>query len=229
MAERPILFRAPMVRAILAGTKTQTRRVVKLPEGAQQVAYWAPPGGRSREGWADPGVNYWTERGNHLDACPYGQPGDRLWVRESHLLDPPIDGTWPSVGDTFAAVADIPERYRNPSYVLYRADEKLTGDWRWRPSIHMPRWASRILLEVTDVRVTRLQDISEAGARAEGAEPIRCAEFAPADRDLLDLPLLDPATPHRNGFASLWDSINGAGAWEANPWVWAVSFRRMAR
>lgn len=209
MKERPILFSAPMVRAILEGRKTQTRRVVKLND-AGRVAR----GGRQ-----------WHIDDDHAAlACPYGQPGDRLWVREAHLLDPPIDGTWPSVGDSFTSIDDIPERYRNPEHVLYRADDKLTTAWRWRPSIHMPRWASRITLEVTDVRVERLQDISEADAQAEGVD----RDTEPCDhtrRSCADVGCLGPT--HRAAFCDLWMQINGADSWAANPWVWVVSFRRL--
>lgn len=214
MTERPILFSAPMVRAILAGTKTQTRRVVKpQPTPATQFNTNVPhqPGD-----WIWPYKDSSAQRVTNLPGgpegwskhCPYGQPGDRLWVREAHMLDPPIDFTWPSVGDTFASVADIPDRYRSPEHVLYRADEKLTGEWRWRSPIHMPRWASRITLEVTDVRVQRLREINELDALAEG---IAHSTFN------------DPRVEYR----WLWEAINGAGAWDANPWVWAVSFERV--
>jgi hypothetical protein len=200
MKERPILFSAPMVRAIQAGTKSQTRRVAKP---------------RVRPSLLEPGD--WTDQyvldlGNHewlMRDCPYGAPGDRLWVKEAHLLDPPIDGTWPSVGDSFASINDIPAKYRNPGHVIYRADGKLERDWRWRPSIHMPRWASRITLEVTGVRVERLQAISEADAIAEG---------------ITHSTMNDPRVEYR----WLWESINGPGSWDANPWVWVVEFRRVA-
>ena len=216
MKERPILFSAPMVRAILAGTKTQTRRVVNLPADAKHVCYWAPPSGRSESGYADPGVNYWTPDpagetdSNHLCPCPYGQPGDRLWVREA------FSGPWcMEAQDGMAAVP--PSKWGESSRVWYWADGDPTyGDWtKPRPSIHMPRWASRILLEVIAVRVERLQDISEADAVAEGVD------FAGHTDEIMH----DYSPDER--FSMLWESINGAGSWNENPWVWVVEFRRV--
>lgn len=223
MRERPILFSAPMVRAILSGTKTQTRRVVKgapINRGSYLLGVYQGTWGIHAD--VDKEGGLW--RGQ----CPYGQPGDRLWVREAHLLDPPIDGTWPSVGDSFASVSDIPERYRDPRHVLYRADGKLTGEWRWRPSIHMPRWASRITLEVTDVRVERLQDITEADAIVEGIERDEnhpeLWKRGPLRNDLIPTPWT--GFP-RLAFQSLWEGINGTDSWDANPWIWVVEFKRV--
>ena len=202
--ERPILFSAPMICAILSGTKTQTRRVVKLPANAKHVQYWTPPSGKSEPGWADPGVNYWTPDpsgetdSNHLDRCPYGHPGNRLWVREAFMHEP-ADYCW-------EASVSIPSR---PAVTTYRAD--FEGDTRgagWKPSIHMPRALSRILLEITAVRVERLNDISADDSWAEGI----------------------PHSPDVNPiheYAALWESINGPGSWAANPWVWVVEFRRL--
>lgn len=181
MTERPILFQGPMVRPIRAGTKTQTRRICRLQADADH-----------REGGA-----MWTHA-QQLDRCPYGRPGDRLWVRESHWFakdeHDPVTGYFPPP----KTVEDV----------IYRADGEVPGKV-WRPSIHMPRWACRIVLEVTDLRIERLQDISEADARAEGY-----VLGAPPCSD-------DP----RGWYRHLWESINGAGSWARNPWVWAVSFR----
>ena len=182
MKERPILFSAPMVRAILSGAKTQTRRIVK---NAHMM---------SVDGELVPIAAF----------CPYGQPGGRLWVRE-----------------TFACVCTQEMRY-----VEYKADRSLAdfdgydnpAGGRWRPSIHMPRWASRITLEITDVRVERLQDISEADAVAEGARPT----LAP-----LDTVRLGAAGTAKEGFRQIWESINGPGSWDANPWVWAIEFKKL--
>ena len=314
--ERPILFSGPMVRAIREGRKTQTRRIVK---GA-----WEFDGDESGCGWEPP-------------TCPCGKPGDRLWCRESHRFPPDFDGM------SAAKIADLAldAGYQEPwAPVLYPADgaTRDAGAWletfphreAWgkvRPSIHMPRWASRILLDVTEVRVERLQAISEADAIAEGfdvemcegvfrqaagkaeqkyarwleledrSEPdgywcVDCADAAaktlkaevcgwndyyecdsnqycnecdsalcvslseygaatvlgltdsrehiwpylPAkDGEALSLAELcdgmgDLRDEHHGrlaqiGFATLWDSINGPGSWEANPFVWAVSFR----
>ena len=213
MKERPILFSAPMVRAILAGTKTQTRRVVK-PESGLLVYLQEDYGCRYSASYTPgvaPVVNVTPGRPHTeivLPHCPYGQPGDRLWVRESfsgvHDYDSGHDGRpWP------------PSAWFQDDPIWYWADGNPEhGDWtRPRPSIHMPRWASRILLDVTDVRVQRLQDISEGDARAEGVTPLAGPD---------DLPGV-----WTGAFERLWDSINGAGAWLSNPWVWAVSFRRV--
>lgn len=183
--ERPILFSAPMVRALLAGTKTQTRRAVKpTPRRVDGgVPYHDAPT------WAH------AEPGSAVVRCPYGRRGDRLYVRETWAAPHSMDGHTPRF---------MPRDTR----VHYAATEDRDG-LLWRPSIHMPRWASRITLEVTEVRVERLQAISEADARAEG--------FELGAPPCTDAPI--------RWYRHLWDQINGAGAWDANPWVWAVSFR----
>lgn len=236
MAERPMLMSAPMVRAILAGTKTQTRRVVKVPHenplGRWEVMPWGGPnGGRTRDGQTVPFQNViWHSRTGESIACPYGQPGDRLWVRETWMPDPPINDEWPSTefhGTRHGNLSLIPQCYRKPFHTLFRASwdgHELIG---WRPSIHMPRWASRITLEITAVRVERLQDIGEADAVAEGVAP------QPTCR-----PDDDTAAFSRIGrvhgdsfpiarYAALWEHINGPGSWAANPWVWVVEFKRL--
>lgn len=203
--ERPILFSAPMVRALLGGSKTQTRRVAKVPANATDVRYWAPPSGRSQPGWADPGLNYWTPDAsgatlsNHLDPCPYGQPGDRLWVRE-----------------TFAKIEGQTRPWIETDYrATYTHGDRL-GDLlgikkRWTPSIHMPRAASRITLEVAGLRVERLQDISRGDAMAEGCP----------------FPNMAQGDDPRQWYADLWSEINGPDSWTANPWVWVVEFKRV--
>lgn len=185
---RPIIFSAPMVRAILADEKTQTRRVCS--------------GNWLRCLDPDDEDDRWTA----TLACPYGWPGDRLWVRET---------LYTSDGDVF---------YRADDLAVDCDDQPETDHWKLSgqtiPSIFMPRWASRITLEITDVRVQRLQAISEADAQAEGVTAALFAQLWPS----LPLP---PAADH--AFAHLWDSINakrGFG-WDANPWVWAISFRRV--
>lgn len=185
MKERPILFSAPMVRAILAGTKTQTRRVVKQHLERLGDGDWYAfdhKGLNYRVNARHTTVAAWAHL---LQFCPYGQPGDRLWVREA----------WSGADD--------------PSHkhcVHYRADgERAT---RWRPSIHMPRWASRIALEITGVRVERLNDISEADCRAEGLG-------GTVDRA-------------HHWYRVLWEQINGPGSWDANPWVWVIEFKRVS-
>jgi hypothetical protein len=186
--ERPILFQGAMVRAILAGTKSQTRRPVK-----GLALEWLAPGMFTPEYVALP------ENG----LCPYGHPGDRLWVREAWAQNSGTEGGYLYRAD------------HGGTSGFYKTDLK-TGLWthachKWRPSIHMPRAASRIALEITDVRVELLQDISESDANAEGC----------------DLPSVDQDWSQcRRWYQALWESINGPGSWDANPWVWAVSFRR---
>lgn len=199
MKERSILFSAPMVRAIFEGRKTQTRRIVKpQPAGA-----WAAPG---------------------KTACPYGATGDRLWVRETWGLDAYTGDMQFSIkyragGDSYVTERNGSDEWV-PIYQRYMDGCGLDDKWdRWRPSIHMPRWASRITLEVTGVRVERLQDISEADAIAEGVE-----HDGDCWKSYIDG--VGPFTTARISFKSLWDSINKDRApWESNPWVWVVEFK----
>lgn len=195
MKERPILFSGPMVRAILDGRKTQTRRVVKpQPETATDCPYHVGVG-QSRKS----------------RTCPYGTVGDRLWVREAWL---PFDQDH-VIGD--CKVAYMAEA--TPTSEEIRKEYIREGrNYRWRPSIHMPRWASRITLEITGVRVERLQEISETDAIAEGAMSQLCS--------MHDQPDAMKFT-HRNGFTNLWQSINGPESWASNPWVWVIEFRRL--
>lgn len=194
MSERPILFSAPMVRAILAGTKTQTRRAVR-PVG-NDGGFVLQDYGR---GWwpyrSDDGESPMKGDNEIPHACPYGLPGDRLWVRETWGFNPDFPGLL--------------------GHVCFRADRGHEHDGiNWRPSIHMPRAASRITLEVTGVRVERLQSISEADAIAEGVQRTAGGSWLPG-----------PCDHPEWAYHQLWDQINGDGAWAANPWVWAVSFR----
>lgn len=233
MKERPILFSGAMTRAILAGQKTQTRRVVKPQPHIDAM------GNFCWDGW-----NFGQDfNGPHIQAiaspipssktgrvhCPHGKPGDRLWVRE----------TW----STHACFDHLPPS-ECPKSIHYWADGKVkTG--KGRPSIHMPRWASRILLEIVSVRVERLQDISEADAEAEGCERLD------SERDERDwkicpqcggtglytalgagggvLPDTDcrECDTYAKRYRHLWDSINGEGSWAANPWVWVIEFKRV--
>lgn len=227
MKERPILFSAPMVRAVLYGTKTQTRRALRVqPPGATRgfCTYHHPDDDRK-------GAHHWAlDGGSLLDfclPCPYGQPGDRLWVRES-WAEVPRHEPWTD--------EDLPWR-KDGRILVYAADPQWSGArqflcadgvlrWakpeRWRPSIHMPRWASRITLEVTGARVERLQDISEADAVAEGI--VRQPDGGHGLADTTHYHFSDP----RQSYFSLWEQINGPGSWAANPWVWAIEFRRIA-
>lgn len=223
MKERPILFSAPMVRAILAGTKTQTRRVCKPAQSHALSAVVEVPDPQER-GQVYGGSHFGDEEGDVRFASPYGQPGDRLWVRE----------TWLNLqGTGIERVTGDPSRY------AYAADTPSGshGDecrknygLKWRPSIHMPRWASRITLEITSVRVERLQNISEADARAEGIVSRRIGTGRCTGlRNAFGLACDESAwaVDARQAYGHLWDQVNGPGSWEANPWVWVVEFRRV--
>ena len=228
MKERPILFSGSMVAALLAGTKTQTRRIVKLPHD-NPLGKWEPTtfggsdGGRTRDGKTVPleRVIWHTRTGDSL-CCPYGAPGDRLWVRETHAIVPRTAYAH-SEGVQQAIRHDDP--LDHDAAIFREGWTRSQSGFSWRPSIHMPRWASRITLEVTDVRVERLQDIGEADALAEGIQrysgPLRWVRYIDA--------LTGDAkhnTP-RDAFRSLWESINGSSSWDANPWIWAIEFRRL--
>lgn len=201
MTDRPIIFSAPMVRALLDGRKTQTRRVLpashpKFPQHNQirmDVLAYNP---QRPEAWYWDGVH---DRVGASFPISYA-PGDRLYVREAHAL-------WADDESRIAAQAiegtDDPCIYR-ADYIADANCENMGGD-RWRPSIHMPRWASRLTLTVTDVRVQRLADLTDEDAQAEGMAPLMNPEPVEA-------------------FRALWNSLHGPGAWDANPWVVAVSF-----
>ena len=203
MKERPILFNSEMVRAILEGRKTQTRRVVKPQPGDFQRVV------RSRDSLSGWGYARMISGVQNI-TCPYGQPGDRLWVREGFRL---ISQLGPETWDTFL-------------HPQYKSDMKIGHICSimrefykpgWKPSIHMPRWASRITLEITDVRVERVQDITDEGIMAEGFGYNQLREDG---RMKNGFPIID-------GFADLWDSINAKRgySWDLNPWVWAISFK----
>lgn len=225
MKERPIIFSAPMVRALLAGTKTQTRRAVK-PQ--PDITGMRTQDGEGRS-WGPKDVEYRTHDAEHYLSipgacvgpmrCPYGSPGDRLWVRENGWERPERTPRMMLEGaDTWA-----------PYY--YDADNEDVESLRaWgfkrRPSIHMPRWASRITLEVTGIRAERLQDIGDADAQAEGTPCWVCG--GPLDgRSEDDCHCFHKQADARD-YRYLWESINSAGSWDANPWVWVVEFRRAA-
>jgi hypothetical protein len=208
MKERPILFSAPMVRALLAGTKTQTRRVVKPQPDSTHSGYPYWNIGGYRASWCRSAEDGGPLVPTNPLLCPYGQPGDRLWVRE-----------------TFGHF-ERNENFKPGCDVFYRADGDCLELEPWRPSIHIPRWASRILLEITSVRIERLQDISHEDARAEGLE---CMAGAPecGYRNYLDKTSQDWTLSPRESFPSLWESINGPASWSANPWVWPLDLRRL--
>lgn len=202
MTERPILFSAEMLRAILKGGKTQTRRKAPIRElnilqhpGDRLI--WSVSFLKAIKGTlaSHSGGKFSDLQARSIIASqfnPYGWPGDLLWVRET-WFDPQMDG----------------------GRVLYAADQpEVHPIHRRRPAIHMPRWASRITLRITDVRVERLQDISEDDARAEGW---------PGPFTETGFPIASPLA----WFANVWTNINGSSAWDDNPWVWALSFERV--
>lgn len=216
--ERPILFSGPMVRAILEGRKRATRRVVKPQPVVGDGGCWYPEPPRKT---AHRARHYANEahlrKGLARDFCPYGLPGDRMWVRE----------TWAPHADeaeTFRSYQRMEMGSTRPD-IFYRADGGEPHVNSWRPSIHMPRWASRLTLEVTEVRVQRLQEISEEDAKAEGIVP-HMGGWAVQDSDWR----VGSPTPNV-AFKFLWNSINGARpgcSWEFNPWVWAITFKRVS-
>lgn len=227
--ERPILFSAPMVRALLAGTKTQTRRIAK--PSRKYPFEFIGSGTKADPDWNDPSCwGFLSEDGDawllkdgtkepdiHQIPCPYGQPGDQLWVRETHFNWWSIDKGNPAGPRVFSHVA----AFAADGYELEHGE-------KWIPSIHMLRAASRILLEIVSVRVERLQDISEEGAIAEGIEIVSLKGLrtgVPLYRNY-GCPQI-PDRSARYSFQTLWGSINGTGSWEVNPWVWVIEFKRI--
>lgn len=228
--ERPIIFSASMVRAILDGRKTQTRRVVKpmrsqewLSAAGLQKSPRAKPVTIDGEQWAQfahPMAGLTVDDIKHDDwspltciRCPYGGPGSRLWVRE----------TWAAPHEWDTAK---PREIAVGTKIYYAASANLGGQAELggliaRSPRFMPRWASRITLEITGVRVERLQAISEADAMAEGAPPSHPSiDAVSREFGYADFP--------RSWYAQMWDHINGHGSWDANPWVWVIEFRRIA-
>ncbi|MCL3168944.1 hypothetical protein PAG51_21255 [Klebsiella pneumoniae] len=227
MKERGMIFNGEMVRAILDGRKTQTRRIMKpQPEPCPRGGHWWPSNVFKTmlhvEDEMQNGKGGWG--GLVGDACPFGDVGDRIWVRE----------TWAEAG---ASAPDLKlYRANYPEHVpsIYE-NVPPAEEIRWTPSIHMPRWASRILLEITDVRVERLNAISPEDAESEGLE---CTNFT-GFGDEPGLPsypepdvYFDPLKKQwkeypPEAFAGLWESIYGEGSWQANPWVWVIEFKRV--
>ena len=215
ITDRPILFNGPLVRAILEGMKTVTRRPVKATKAHADGFMMLDHG----KGWW-PYNTFGDFTSDHEGmeypiACPYGKPGDRLWVRETFAYadksgthDAAPDDPWRPVRPGME-----PEIYR----CWYRASDGHAADGFWKPSLHMPRWASRILLEVTDVRVEQLQDISRADIRAEG---LQCPPELASD---------DVSPNYRDWYPAAWRELweSTGGDWDANPWVWVVEFKRI--
>ena len=236
MKEKPILMSAPMVRAILEGRKMQTRRVVKFEinsftgkhgegfkrfEQAIDGLHWI---GQLHLGDSTRGVK--TTLAGESVKCPYGKIKDRLWVRE-----------------TFAVMNQAAFKSKRPSpfSLRYKTDSDTAHTLRFRPSIFMPRWASRITLEIVNVRVERLRDISTKDAEAEGVQYAVAKSEEHPEKVTPPIPLTGPCVPHfqklkdithdslmRANYAGLWDSIYGKKfPWSSNPWVWVIEFKRL--
>lgn len=212
MSERPIIFSSPMVRAILEGRKTQMRRIIK------PTPIWI----------ADPSVPFKTSDANPkgIIKCPYGKIGDTLWVRESYR-EAACSGYMPDTKDArYTVTCEYKATFYNPigmdrggrTFTLpemhYGGGLRKDGGVKWKPSIHMPRWAARLFLRVVGVRVERVRDISSEDAYEEGA---RCSCLAP----------VADCKGNIIAFAKLWDSINSKrGSWWSNPYVWVIIFER---
>ncbi|HDE1483159.1 TPA: hypothetical protein PCC25_003684 [Klebsiella quasipneumoniae] len=225
MTERGMIFNAEMVRALLSGRKTQTRRIMKVQPESNQLGLLLITDSTKH---SDIGKYHWAESnatGNHVRSklflCPFGAVGDRIWVREGFFpaplemqSEPPRKTMWNiAYRDGMQMEKLAPAEY-NPTIYNYE---------RWTPSIHMPRWASRILLEITGVRVERLNAISEEDARAEGIIDggcLNCGEPEPCG-------CANPEPDATDAFAYLWQSIYGQESWNANPWVWVIEFERV--
>lgn len=198
MKERPILFSGEMVRAILRGQKTQTRRIAKDVRHPD-LGNWYTPGALVMEGEPQQVIHR---------ACPYGQPGERLWVRETFAMDDNGDYEWP----------------------VYRADGSplpilplSRGPSRWKPAIHMPKAQARIWLEITGVHLERLQEISNADAQAEGCD--HCDPCEHTRQSCTEIGC--PGPDYRYGYRKLWEQLNGPHSWIANPWVWVIEFQQI--
>ncbi|HBV7788742.1 MULTISPECIES: morphogenetic protein [Enterobacteriaceae] len=200
ITERGMIFNSDMVRAILDGRKTQTRRPVKFPFKDRNLGCELSGNELAGE----------LSSGNYLNS-PFGKPGDRIWVRET-FQGPLFDI------DQMDAYCKDSAPFEKTQFCVYKADGKPAPEFFdaddnlhccWRPSIHMPRWASRLLLEITSVRVERIRSMSQDDARAEGV----IAASGPMEAGL--------------AFRELWDSIYGEESWKANPWVWVIEFERI--
>lgn len=206
MKERPILFSTPMVQAIRAGQKTQTRRIVKGAQPTGRDGFHVVPGGYRDERLVmhEVMVNSAVTEVLWSQACPQGRVGDRLWIRETFGLVPTVCG-----GEDVVYAAD------------YRDGSDRAAGVRYRPSIHMPRWACCTTLDLAGIRLERLQSISRNDAMAEGIVRLPDGGYGLADGSHYHYE--DP----RESFFSLWESINGDGSVMANPWVWVYDFREV--
>lgn len=226
MTERPILFTPGNVRAILDGSKSQTRRIVK-PEPLCDVEWfaqlyaagpdnglWFPKNGNPKD------CDEWVQADGDPVRCPYGAVGNRLYVREAHS---PCGSSSAETG-LYVVFRDGCQKYQSGELVqgLDKYADGAFDHIKWRPSIHMPKWAARLWLEIVEVRVERLQEISEEDAIAEGCDlPLVARKdggLAETRRRIKSI-----------AYPALWESINGPGSWEQNPWVWAITFKKVAQ
>ncbi len=219
MNEHPILFSSEMVNSILSGQKTQTRRIVKGDLSISgNTARYSSPNRRSHT---------WTDLPCYLSTCPYGIPGDLLWVRETWRaveLDNGNDGILYKADNHFKSIEN--SQAAADLWCDAYADRKYGN--KWRPSIFMPRWASRILLDVTDVQVERIQEISDGDAIKEGIQDVcHCGDYVEGHGYHSGHGAVSMPGWATENFSSLWDSINAerGHSWESNPWVWVVSFK----
>ncbi|ASC26576.1 morphogenetic protein [Klebsiella pneumoniae] len=226
MKERGMIFNGEMVRALLSGRKTQTRRPVKFPVHDKNLGCELAGNELAGE----------LSAGNYLNSA-FGKPGDRIWVRETFqgplfdfdLMDSYCKDSTPFEKSEFC----VYKADGVPAPEFYDADDEL--HCCWRPSIHMPRWASRILLEITDVRVERLNAISPEDAESEGLERTNFTGFGDEpglpsypEPDVYFDPLKKQWKEYPpEAFAGLWESIYGEGSWQVNPWVWVIEFKRV--
>jgi hypothetical protein len=249
MKERPILFSAPMVRAILDGSKTQTRRVAPIADldiklHGRDMVSWGVSFSKPTKGVlaSYSGGKFSDDQARRIIASqfnPYGQPGDRLWVKENYRFTNDLD----RYSASQIAQLCLDAGYKSPWAPIHFEADGQRKNWehtstpqhegvpvagKLRPNIFMPRWASRIDLEITGVRVERLQDISEEDAIAEGVE--RHPDFptmwkrGPLHGD--QNTMTNTAFP-RLAYRSIWEQISGPESWDANPWVWVIEFRRI--
>jgi hypothetical protein len=231
--EQPILFSGPMVRAILDGTKTQTRRVMKPQPTYHRVAGQTMIGHPELAGQF--GDHIFGACAARLIPCPYGAPGDRLWVREQWAIGlaalPTGAGFVPFTGPLGKPFKEADPRPTSPrAKLIYGASWDGNDRPPFRSPIHMPRWASRLTLEITDVRVQRVQEMDWRDALAEGVDVELCKHYgagAHGCTDCMGSGITEDPVP---AFAALWDLLNAkrGHGWDTNPWVWALTFRRLA-
>ncbi|EIX9791183.1 hypothetical protein ML243_003150 [Klebsiella pneumoniae] len=232
MTERGMIFNGEMVRAILDGRKTQTRRIMKIqPEhsglGLRRVI-------DSKNG-SDDDKYFWSSSDacglkarSKLFTCPFGAVGDRIWVRETFSCIGNEDGHPVDAKGNLCTREEAQRIYRASAiqkpnnYGLWSSPDGFDFEGAWTPSIHMPRWASRILLEITEVRVERLREISQADAEAEGVGKLKKGFWKNYQPGWTEFQLTA-----RGSFATLWKSIYGDESWYADPWVWVIEFKRI--